>query len=161
MDETQGLITFNPHYKNSSDSLMPLGNYFSSYYTGSALVCYSRTPSFPFSVHIFSPNFKNYLPSSIVELSKEIEAVGEDNSISSINLFLGNVDLPPSSYHDSLEELRDEEEEKKEIENLMEVLPCAYHQYLDEFSKVKAEKLPPHWAHDHHIKLKGSLPPSG
>ncbi|MBW0465027.1 hypothetical protein O181_004742 [Austropuccinia psidii MF-1] len=43
----------------------------------------------------------------------------------------------------------------------MKVVPSAYHQYLDEFSKVKAEKLPPHHACDHHIKLEGSLHPFG
>ncbi|MBW0537007.1 hypothetical protein O181_076722, partial [Austropuccinia psidii MF-1] len=67
--------------------------------------------------------------------------------------------LPPSSYHDSLEELWDEEEEPEEIETMMKVVPSVYHQYLDLFSKVKAEKLPPHRACDHHIELEGSLPP--
>ncbi|MBW0569329.1 hypothetical protein O181_109044 [Austropuccinia psidii MF-1] len=43
----------------------------------------------------------------------------------------------------------------------MKVVPSVYHQYLDVFSKVKAEKLPPHCACDHHIKLEGSLPPVG
>ncbi|MBW0566446.1 hypothetical protein O181_106161 [Austropuccinia psidii MF-1] len=71
------------------------------------------------------------------------------------------MDLPPSSYHDSLEELWDEEEEPEEVETLMKVVPSTYHQYLDVFSKVKSEKLPPHRACDHHIKLEGSLPPVG
>ncbi|MBW0542496.1 hypothetical protein O181_082211 [Austropuccinia psidii MF-1] len=71
------------------------------------------------------------------------------------------MDLPPSSYHDSLEELWDEEEEPEEIETVMKVVPSVYHQYLDVFSKVKAEKLPPHHACDHHIELEGSLPPVG
>ncbi|MBW0465674.1 hypothetical protein O181_005389 [Austropuccinia psidii MF-1] len=43
----------------------------------------------------------------------------------------------------------------------MKVVPSAYHQYLDVFSKVKAEKLPPHSPCDHHIELEGSLPPIG
>ncbi|MBW0561302.1 hypothetical protein O181_101017 [Austropuccinia psidii MF-1] len=43
----------------------------------------------------------------------------------------------------------------------MKVVPPVYHQYLDVFSKVKAEKLPPHCACDHHIELEGSLPPVG
>ncbi|MBW0499553.1 hypothetical protein O181_039268 [Austropuccinia psidii MF-1] len=71
------------------------------------------------------------------------------------------MDLPPSSYHDSLEELWDEEEEPEEVETMMKVVPSVYHQYLDVFSKVKAEKLPPHHACDHHIELEGSLPPVG
>ncbi|MBW0574829.1 hypothetical protein O181_114544 [Austropuccinia psidii MF-1] len=71
------------------------------------------------------------------------------------------MDLPPSSYHDSLEELWDEEEEPEEIKTVMKVVPSAYHRYLDVFSKVKAETLPPHCACDHHIELEGSLPPVG
>ncbi|MBW0499190.1 hypothetical protein O181_038905 [Austropuccinia psidii MF-1] len=67
--------------------------------------------------------------------------------------------LPPSSYHDSLEELWDEEEEPEEVKTVLKAVPFVYHQYLDVFSKVKAEKLPPHCACDHHIKLEGSLPP--
>ncbi|MBW0504196.1 hypothetical protein O181_043911 [Austropuccinia psidii MF-1] len=43
----------------------------------------------------------------------------------------------------------------------MKVVPSTYHQYLDVFSKVKSEKLPPHRTCDHHIKLEGSLPPIG
>ncbi|MBW0555196.1 hypothetical protein O181_094911 [Austropuccinia psidii MF-1] len=71
------------------------------------------------------------------------------------------MDLPPSSYHDSLEEMWDEEEEPEEIETVMKVVPSLYDQYLDVFSKVKAEKLPPHSACDYHIELEGSLPPVG
>ncbi|MBW0507116.1 hypothetical protein O181_046831 [Austropuccinia psidii MF-1] len=71
------------------------------------------------------------------------------------------MDLPPSSYHDSLEKLWDEEEDPEEIETVMKVVPSAYHQYLDVFSKVKAEKLPPHCACDHYIELEGSLLPIG
>ncbi|MBW0559410.1 hypothetical protein O181_099125, partial [Austropuccinia psidii MF-1] len=55
----------------------------------------------------------------------------------------------------------DEEEEPEEIETVLKVVPPAYHQYLDVFSKVKAEKIPPHCACDHHIKLEGLLPPVG
>ncbi|MBW0538756.1 hypothetical protein O181_078471 [Austropuccinia psidii MF-1] len=69
------------------------------------------------------------------------------------------MDLTTSSYHDSLEELWDEEEDPEEIETMMKVVPSAYHKYLDVFSKVKAEKPPPHHACDHDIELKGSLPP--
>ncbi|MBW0550705.1 hypothetical protein O181_090420 [Austropuccinia psidii MF-1] len=43
----------------------------------------------------------------------------------------------------------------------MKVVPSVYHHYLDVFSKVKAEKLPPHCTCDHHIELGGSLPPVG
>ncbi|MBW0569809.1 hypothetical protein O181_109524 [Austropuccinia psidii MF-1] len=71
------------------------------------------------------------------------------------------MDLPPSSYHDSLEELWDEEEEPKEVETMIKVVPSVYHQYLYSFSKVKAVKPSPHCACDHHIELEGSLPPFG
>ncbi|MBW0562137.1 hypothetical protein O181_101852 [Austropuccinia psidii MF-1] len=71
------------------------------------------------------------------------------------------MDLPPSSYYDSLEELWDEEEETEEVETVIKVFPSVYHQYLDVFSKVKAEKIPPHCACDHHVKQEGSLPPVG
>ncbi|MBW0490890.1 hypothetical protein O181_030605 [Austropuccinia psidii MF-1] len=40
----------------------------------------------------------------------------------------------------------------------MKVVPPAYHQYLDVFSKVKGEKIPPHGACDHHIGLEGLQP---
>ncbi|MBW0562341.1 hypothetical protein O181_102056 [Austropuccinia psidii MF-1] len=99
--------------------------------------------------------------SSRDELFKEIQEVGEDNSVSSLCLFFGNMNLPPSSYHDSLEELWDEEKETEKVETLIKVVPSVYNQYLDLFSKVKAKKLPPHHACDHHIELEGSLPPVG
>ncbi|MBW0564298.1 hypothetical protein O181_104013 [Austropuccinia psidii MF-1] len=71
------------------------------------------------------------------------------------------MDLPPLSFHASLEEQWDEEEEPEEIETVLKVVPPAYHQYLDVFSKVKAERLPPHHACDHHIELESLLPPIG
>ncbi|MBW0565570.1 hypothetical protein O181_105285 [Austropuccinia psidii MF-1] len=71
------------------------------------------------------------------------------------------MDLPPSSYHDSLEELWDKEEEPEKVETVRKVVPSVHHQYLDVFSKVKAEKRPPHHACDHHTELEGSLPPAG
>ncbi|MBW0484975.1 hypothetical protein O181_024690 [Austropuccinia psidii MF-1] len=69
------------------------------------------------------------------------------------------MDLPPLSFHASLEEQWDEEEEPEEIETVLKVVPPAYHQCLDVFSKVKAEKPPPHRSCDHHIELEGLLPP--
>ncbi|MBW0480597.1 hypothetical protein O181_020312 [Austropuccinia psidii MF-1] len=64
------------------------------------------------------------------------------------------MDLPPLSFDVSLED-----EEPEELEIVLEVVPPSYHQYLDVFSKFKAEKHPPHHACDHHIKLEASLPP--
>ncbi|MBW0467670.1 hypothetical protein O181_007385 [Austropuccinia psidii MF-1] len=63
------------------------------------------------------------------------------------------MDLAPLSFQASLEEQWDEEEETQEIETVLKVVPPAYHQYLDVFFKVKAEKPPLHCACDHHIKL--------
>ncbi|MBW0490975.1 hypothetical protein O181_030690 [Austropuccinia psidii MF-1] len=117
------------------------------------------TQSFPYFVHIPSFNSHQSLQSSKDEVFKEIQDVGEDNSVSSLHLFFGNVEFPPSSHHDSLEELWDEEEESEEIETIIKVIPSAYYQYLDVFSKLKAEKLPPHCTSDHHIELEGFLPP--
>ncbi|MBW0563292.1 hypothetical protein O181_103007 [Austropuccinia psidii MF-1] len=66
------------------------------------------------------------------------------------------MDLPPLSVHAYLEE-----EEPEGIETVLKVVPPAYEKHLDVFSKVKAEKIPPHCACDHHIKLEGILPPVG
>ncbi|MBW0495396.1 hypothetical protein O181_035111 [Austropuccinia psidii MF-1] len=134
IDWRQGLITFNSDHKDYYDSLNSFINDFFSAKSCAALVD---------------------------EIFKEIQDVGEDNSVSSLHLFLGNIDLPPSSYHYSLEELWDEEEDPEEIETMMKIVPPVYHQYLDVFSKVKAEKLLPHRTCDHHIELEGSLPPVG
>ncbi|MBW0533542.1 hypothetical protein O181_073257 [Austropuccinia psidii MF-1] len=95
-----------------------------------------------------SVNSPSIMPSqsflkSRVEVFKEIKNVGEDVAISSLHLFHGDMDLPPLSFHASLEKQWDEEEEPEEIETVLKVVPPAYYQYLDVFSKVKAEKLPP------------------
>ncbi|MBW0483165.1 hypothetical protein O181_022880 [Austropuccinia psidii MF-1] len=81
---------------------------------------------------------------------------GEDVAISSLHLFQGDMDLPPLSFQQ-----RDGEEEPKEIETVLRVVPLAYHQYLELFSKLKAEKSPPHSTCDDHIELEGLLPPVG
>ncbi|MBW0543715.1 hypothetical protein O181_083430 [Austropuccinia psidii MF-1] len=161
IDWRQGLITFNADHKEYSDPSNSFSVYFSSAKSCAALVGDSRTPSFPSSVHIPRINSPQSLPLSGDEVFKKIQDVGEDNSIYSLHLFFGNMDLPTSSYHDSVEESWDEEEEPEEVETVMEVFPSTYHQYLDVFSKVKAEKLHPHHACNHHIELEGSLPPVG
>ncbi|MBW0493006.1 hypothetical protein O181_032721, partial [Austropuccinia psidii MF-1] len=80
------------------------------------------------------------------EVLKDIKDVEEDVALSSLNLLQGIVDLPPLFFHAFLEEQWDEEEEPEEIETVLKVVPPAYHQYLDVFSKVKAEKPAPHCA---------------
>ncbi|MBW0507595.1 hypothetical protein O181_047310 [Austropuccinia psidii MF-1] len=139
IDWRQGLVTFNADHKGYYDLSKSFINDFSSAKSCAALS----------------------LLSSRDKVFKEIQDVGEDNSVSLFHLFFGNMDLPPSSYHESLKELWDEEEEPEEIKTIMKVFPFVYHQYLDVLSKVKAEKLPPHCACDHHIDLEGSLPPAG
>ncbi|MBW0560503.1 hypothetical protein O181_100218 [Austropuccinia psidii MF-1] len=69
--------------------------------------------------------------------------VGEDNSVSLLNAFFGDMDLLPSSYHDSLQEFWDEEEELEELKTIMKVVTSSHYQDLDVFSKVKAGKLTP------------------
>ncbi|MBW0482685.1 hypothetical protein O181_022400 [Austropuccinia psidii MF-1] len=95
------------------------------------------------------------------EVFKEIKDVGEDNAISSLHLFHGDMNLPPLSFHTTLEEQWNNEEEPEEIEIVLKVVPPAYHQCLNVFSKVKTEKLSPHRACDNHIELEGLLPPVG
>ncbi|MBW0487670.1 hypothetical protein O181_027385 [Austropuccinia psidii MF-1] len=135
----QGWITFNSDHKDYHDPSKSFSNDLSSAKSCAALS----------------------LLSSIDEVFKEIQDVGKDNPVSSLHLFFGNMDIPPSSYHDSLEELCNREKEPEEVETVMKVGPPVYHQYLDVFCKVKAEKLPPHCACDNHIKLEGYLPPVG
>ncbi|MBW0505887.1 hypothetical protein O181_045602 [Austropuccinia psidii MF-1] len=76
------------------------------------------------------------LLSSRDEVFGDIQDVEEDNSVSSLNLLFGNMDLPPSSYHDSLQELWDEEEESEEIDPVMKVFPSSYH--YQESDKLRA-----------------------
>ncbi|MBW0477080.1 hypothetical protein O181_016795 [Austropuccinia psidii MF-1] len=136
IDWMQGLITFNADYKDYYNPYKYFSNDFSSAKSCASLVGDSRTPSFTSSVHICLLNPHKSLLSSKDELFKEIQDFGEYNSVSSLHLFFGNMDLPSSSYHKYLEMLWDEEEEPEEIETVMKAVPSAYQQYLDVFSKV-------------------------
>ncbi|MBW0552724.1 hypothetical protein O181_092439 [Austropuccinia psidii MF-1] len=161
IDLRQKLITFNSDHKDYYYPPKYFSNDFSSAKSCAGGVGYSTTPSFPSSVYIPSLDSHQSLLSPRDKVFKEIQDIGEDNSVSSLHHFFGNMDLPPSSYHDSLEELWDEEEEPEEGVTVMKVIPSIYCQYFDVFSKVKAEKHSPHCACDHHIELEGSLPPVG
>ncbi|MBW0484719.1 hypothetical protein O181_024434 [Austropuccinia psidii MF-1] len=86
-----------------------------------ALVGDSRTPSFPSSVHIPSLYSHQSLLLSRNEVFKEVQDVGEDTSASSLHHFFKNMEIPPLSYHDSLEELCNEEEEPEEIETMIKL----------------------------------------
>ncbi|MBW0533333.1 hypothetical protein O181_073048 [Austropuccinia psidii MF-1] len=112
----QGLITFNSDHKDYYDPSKSFSNDSSSAKSCAALVGDSRTPSFQSSVHISSLNSHESLIYSRNEVFKEIQDAGEYNYVYSLHLFFGNMDLPPSSYHDSLEELWYEEEEPDEVE---------------------------------------------
>ncbi|MBW0491291.1 hypothetical protein O181_031006, partial [Austropuccinia psidii MF-1] len=94
-----------------------------------------------------------------VALVGELKTPSLHSSVHIPSIMPRDMDLPPLCFHASLEEQWDEEEEREEIETLVKVFPPAYHQYLDVFSKVKAEKLPPHHACDQYINLDGLLPP--
>ncbi|MBW0462777.1 hypothetical protein O181_002492 [Austropuccinia psidii MF-1] len=104
----KGLMTFNSDHKDYYDPSKYFSNDFSSDKSCAALYVDSRTPSFLSFVHIPSFSSLHSLLSSRDEVFKETQYSGEDNSVSSLHLSLGNVELPPSSYHDSLEELWDE-----------------------------------------------------
>ncbi|MBW0514220.1 hypothetical protein O181_053935 [Austropuccinia psidii MF-1] len=127
IDWRQGLITLNTDHKDYYYPSKSFSNGFSSAKSFAALVGDSRTPLLPSSVNISSLNSHQSLLSSRFELFKEIQDFGEDNYVSSLHLFSGNMDLPPSSYHDSLEELWDKEEEPEEVETVMKVVPSVYH----------------------------------
>ncbi|MBW0554917.1 hypothetical protein O181_094632, partial [Austropuccinia psidii MF-1] len=161
IDWKNGLITYDSSHKDSSGIKSSASNAFATSVNSVALVGELKTPSLPSSVHIPSIMPSHSLLKSRDEIFKEIKDVGEDVSISSLHLFQGDMDLPPLSFHASLEEQWDEEEELEEIETVLKVVPPAYHQYLDVFSKVEAEKLHPHRACDHHIELEGLLTPVG
>ncbi|MBW0505613.1 hypothetical protein O181_045328 [Austropuccinia psidii MF-1] len=161
IDWRKGLITFNADHKDYYDPSKSSSNEFSSSKSYADLVCDSRTPSFASSVQIPSLNSPQSLLPSKDEVFKKIQDLREDNSVYLLYLFFGNMNLPPSAYHDSPEKLWDEEEEPEEIETMMNIYPSIYHYYLNVFPNVKADKLPPHCACDNHIELEGSLPPLG
>ncbi|MBW0475213.1 hypothetical protein O181_014928 [Austropuccinia psidii MF-1] len=156
-----GLITYDSSNKDSSGIFPFASNYFATSVNSVVLVDELKTPSLPSSVHIPSIITSQSLLPLRDEVLKEIKNVGEDVAISLLHLFQGDMDLLPLSFHASLEEQWDEEEEPEEIEAVLKVVPPSYHQYLDVFSKVKAEKPPPQGACDNHIKLEGILPPIG
>ncbi|MBW0497360.1 hypothetical protein O181_037075 [Austropuccinia psidii MF-1] len=111
IDWRKGLITFDSDHEDYYDTSNSFSNDFSSSKSCAALIGDSRTPSSPSSIHIPSLNSHQSLLSCRDEIFKEIQDVGEDNPVSSVHLFFGNMDLPPSSYHDSPEEELDEEEQ--------------------------------------------------
>ncbi|MBW0527621.1 hypothetical protein O181_067336 [Austropuccinia psidii MF-1] len=139
-----GLITYDSSHKDSSGIPPSASNDFATSVNSLALVGQLKTPSLPSSVHIPSIIPTHSLLLLRDEVFKVIKDVGEDVAIPSLHLFQGDMDLPPLSFHASLEEKWDDEEEPEEVEKVLKVVPPAYHQYLDVISKVKGEQLPPH-----------------
>ncbi|MBW0511002.1 hypothetical protein O181_050717 [Austropuccinia psidii MF-1] len=143
-----GFITHDSSSTNSSTS-----SELATAVNSVALVGDLKTPSLPSSVHIPSIITSQALLLSRDEVFKEIKDVGEDVSMCSLHLIQGDNNFSPLSFHAYLEEA------PEEIETVLKVVPPSYQQHLDVFSKVKAEKLPPHCACAHHIKLEGLLAP--
>ncbi|MBW0496189.1 hypothetical protein O181_035904 [Austropuccinia psidii MF-1] len=75
IDWRQGLITFNADNEDYCDPSKSFSNEFSSAKSCAALVCDSRTQSFPSSVHIPSLNSHLSLISSRDKVFKEIQDV--------------------------------------------------------------------------------------
>ncbi|MBW0582766.1 hypothetical protein O181_122481 [Austropuccinia psidii MF-1] len=104
IDWKNGLITYDSSHKDSS-RITSTSNEFATSVNSVALVGELKTPSLPPSVPIPSIIPSQSLLPLRDEFFKEIKDVGEDVSISSLHLFQGDMDLPPLSFHASLEGL--------------------------------------------------------
>ncbi|MBW0540423.1 hypothetical protein O181_080138 [Austropuccinia psidii MF-1] len=154
IDWKNRLITYHSSHKDSSGILPSVSNDFATAVNRVALVGERKTPSLPSSVHIPSIIPSQSLLPLRDEVFKEIKDVGEDVAISSLHLFQGDMDPPPLYFHASLEEQWDEEEEPEAIETVLKVVPPAYHQYLDVFSKKLARgESVPHYSLEPQAKL--------
>ncbi|MBW0481437.1 hypothetical protein O181_021152 [Austropuccinia psidii MF-1] len=122
-----GLIAYDSSHKDYSGITSSTSNDFATAVNSVALVVELKTPSLPLSVHIPSIIPSQSLLPSIDEVFKDIKDVGEDFALSLLHLFEGDMDLPPLSFHASLEEQWDEEEEPEEIEAVLKVVPPAYY----------------------------------
>ncbi|MBW0559695.1 hypothetical protein O181_099410 [Austropuccinia psidii MF-1] len=88
VDWKNGLITYDSNHKDSSGIKYSASNLLPTDVNSVSLVGELKTPSLPSRDEVF----------------KEIKDFGEDVSISSLHLFKGDMDLPPLSFHASLEE---------------------------------------------------------
>ncbi|MBW0530643.1 hypothetical protein O181_070358 [Austropuccinia psidii MF-1] len=123
-------ITYDSSHKDSSGINSSTCNGFATAVNSVSLVGELKTPSLPSSVHIPSIMPSQSLLPSRYAVFKEIKDVREDVAISSLHVFQGDMNLPPLSFHASLEEKLDEEEDPEEIEALLKVVPPAYHHSL-------------------------------
>ncbi|MBW0483391.1 hypothetical protein O181_023106 [Austropuccinia psidii MF-1] len=135
IDWKNELITYYSSHKDSCGIKSSSSNALATAVNIVYLIGELKTPSLPSSFHIPSIMPSPSLLQSRDEVFKDIKDAGEYFSISSLHLFQGDMDLPPLSFHASLEEQWDEEEEPEEIEAVLKVVPPAYHQYLYVFSK--------------------------
>ncbi|MBW0473199.1 hypothetical protein O181_012914 [Austropuccinia psidii MF-1] len=119
IDWKNGLITYDSSNKDSSGIIPSTSNDFTTAVNSVALVGELKTPSLPSSVHIPSIIPSQSLVPLRDDVFKEIKDVEEDVAISSLHLFQGDMDLPTLSFHASLEEQWDEEEEPEEIETVL------------------------------------------
>ncbi|MBW0553379.1 hypothetical protein O181_093094 [Austropuccinia psidii MF-1] len=115
IDWKNGLIIYHSSLKNSSGIKSSASNALATAVNSVSLVVELKTPSLPSSVHMPSIMPSQSILQSRDEVFKEIKDVGEGVSIYSLHLFHGDMDLPPLSFHASLEEQWDEEEEQQEI----------------------------------------------
>ncbi|MBW0474861.1 hypothetical protein O181_014576 [Austropuccinia psidii MF-1] len=130
IDWKDGFITYESSHKDSSSIESSSSNALATAVNSVSLVGQLKTLSLPSSVHISSMIPSQSLLKSTDEVFKDIEPVGEYVAISSLHLFQGDMDLPPLSFHASLEEQWDEEEESEQIETVLTGVPPAYHQYF-------------------------------
>ncbi|MBW0490581.1 hypothetical protein O181_030296 [Austropuccinia psidii MF-1] len=118
------------------------------------------------SIHKDSGGIKSSASNDLATAVNIVALVGEIKTPALPSVHIPSI-MPSQSLLKSRDEIfkdikdLDEEEQPEEIETVLKVVPPAYHQYLDVFSKVKAAKRPPHCACDHHIEFKGLLPPVG
>ncbi|MBW0466487.1 hypothetical protein O181_006202 [Austropuccinia psidii MF-1] len=97
------LITYHSSHKDLSGIDSSTSNEFATAVNSVALAGELKTPSFPSSDHIPSIMPSKSLLLSRDDIFKEIKDVGQDAAISSLHLFEGDIDLPPLSFHESLE----------------------------------------------------------
>ncbi|MBW0570729.1 hypothetical protein O181_110444 [Austropuccinia psidii MF-1] len=104
------LITYTFSNKDSSSIIISTSNDYATTINLVDVVDELKTPSLPSSVHI-PPIIP---PQSLLPLRDEVFKEIKDVFISSLHLFQGDVDLPPLSFHASLEVQWDEEEDPEE-----------------------------------------------
>ncbi|MBW0520517.1 hypothetical protein O181_060232 [Austropuccinia psidii MF-1] len=149
IDLKNGLITCDSSHQDSSSMKSSASNALATDVNSVALVGELKTPPLPSPFHIPS-----------IMLSQSLLKLRDKGCWRRFRYNFTSC-LSRGYEPSSLEEKWNEEEEPEEIKTVLKVVPPAYQQYFDVFYNVKAEKLPPHHASDHHIELEGLLPPIG